>query len=91
MFGKDKIKNAVHCTDLPEDGVLEVCTLLNQTYYAFWALGVRFQYLSNHASAIYAGEEKLIQYFSKPRLFSFLGAILFQDFESITSTKKVEK
>ena len=24
MFGKDKIKNAVHCTDLPEDGLLEV-------------------------------------------------------------------
>lgn len=24
MFGKDKIKNAVHCTDLPEDGVIEV-------------------------------------------------------------------
>ena len=24
MFGKDKIKNAVHCTDLPEDGLIEV-------------------------------------------------------------------
>ena len=24
MFGLDKISNAVHCTDLPEDGVLEV-------------------------------------------------------------------
>lgn len=24
QFGKDKIKNAVHCTDLPEDGLLEV-------------------------------------------------------------------
>lgn len=23
-FGKDKIKNAVHCTDLPDDGLLEV-------------------------------------------------------------------
>lgn len=23
-FGKDRVKNAVHCTDLPEDGVLEV-------------------------------------------------------------------
>ncbi|KAL5004511.1 hypothetical protein ScPMuIL_017967 [Solemya velum] len=23
-FGKDKIKNAIHCTDLPDDGVLEV-------------------------------------------------------------------
>jgi len=22
-FGKNKVKNAVHCTDLPEDGVLE--------------------------------------------------------------------
>ncbi|XP_054870171.1 nucleoside diphosphate kinase 7 isoform X1 [Amphiprion ocellaris] len=30
LYGKDKVKNAVHCTDLPEDGVLEVgdtCTL----------------------------------------------------------------
>ena len=24
MFGKDRVKNGVHCTDLPEDGVLEV-------------------------------------------------------------------
>ncbi|XP_076004744.1 nucleoside diphosphate kinase homolog 7-like [Genypterus blacodes] len=24
LFGKDKVQNAVHCTDLPEDGVLEV-------------------------------------------------------------------
>ncbi len=24
MFGKDRVKNAVHCTDLPEDGILEV-------------------------------------------------------------------
>jgi len=24
LFGKDKVKNAVHCTDLPEDGLLEV-------------------------------------------------------------------
>eukprot|EP00163_Fabomonas_tropica_P011610 TRINITY_DN2237_c0_g4_i11.p1 TRINITY_DN2237_c0_g4~~TRINITY_DN2237_c0_g4_i11.p1 ORF type:complete len:152 (-),score=33.92 TRINITY_DN2237_c0_g4_i11:380-835(-) len=24
LFGSDKIKNAVHCTDLPEDGTLEV-------------------------------------------------------------------
>jgi len=23
-FGKDRIRNAVHCTDLAEDGVLEV-------------------------------------------------------------------
>ncbi|XP_014665953.1 PREDICTED: nucleoside diphosphate kinase 7-like isoform X2 [Priapulus caudatus] len=23
-YGKDKIKNAIHCTDLPEDGILEV-------------------------------------------------------------------
>jgi nucleoside-diphosphate kinase len=23
-FGQDRIKNAVHCTDLPEDGPLEV-------------------------------------------------------------------
>lgn len=28
MFGKDKIKNAVHCSDLPEDGLIEVCTLV---------------------------------------------------------------
>ncbi len=24
LFGSDKVKNAVHCTDLPEDAVLEV-------------------------------------------------------------------
>jgi nucleoside-diphosphate kinase len=24
LFGKDKIKNSVHCTDLPDDGMLEV-------------------------------------------------------------------
>ncbi|MED6282995.1 Nucleoside diphosphate kinase 7 [Characodon lateralis] len=24
LYGKDKVKNAVHCTDLPEDGGLEV-------------------------------------------------------------------
>ncbi len=23
-FGVDRVKNAVHCTDLPEDGALEV-------------------------------------------------------------------
>jgi len=23
-FGVDRVKNAVHCTDLPDDGVLEV-------------------------------------------------------------------
>jgi nucleoside-diphosphate kinase len=23
MFGKDRVRNAVHCTDLPEDGMLE--------------------------------------------------------------------
>lgn len=24
LFGLDKIKNGVHCTDLPEDSILEV-------------------------------------------------------------------
>lgn len=24
IFGKTKVQNAVHCTDLPEDGLLEV-------------------------------------------------------------------
>lgn len=24
LYGKDKVKNAIHCTDLPEDGILEV-------------------------------------------------------------------
>lgn len=27
FFGKDKIHNAVHCTDLPDDSILEVCNL----------------------------------------------------------------
>lgn len=26
LYGKNKVQNAVHCTDLPEDGVLEVST-----------------------------------------------------------------
>jgi nucleoside-diphosphate kinase len=29
QFGVDKVKNAIHATDLPEDGVLEV------SYYSF--------------------------------------------------------
>jgi nucleoside-diphosphate kinase len=24
VFGTDKVRNAVHCTDLPEDGIIEV-------------------------------------------------------------------
>jgi nucleoside-diphosphate kinase len=24
VLGLDRVKNAIHCTDLPEDGVLEV-------------------------------------------------------------------
>ena len=24
QFGKTKVQNAIHCTDLPEDGLLEV-------------------------------------------------------------------
>ncbi|MBN3279249.1 NDK7 kinase, partial [Polyodon spathula] len=24
VFGKNKVQNAVHCTDLPDDGILEV-------------------------------------------------------------------
>lgn len=27
LYGKTKVRNAVHCTDLPEDGVLEVGTV----------------------------------------------------------------
>lgn len=26
LFGEDKVKNAIHCTDLAEDGELEVMT-----------------------------------------------------------------
>lgn len=29
LYGKDKVKNAVHCTDLPEDGILEVGAVTN--------------------------------------------------------------
>ena len=32
-FGKDKIKNAVHCTDLPDDGTLEVSIQINPVGY----------------------------------------------------------
>jgi hypothetical protein len=28
LYGKDKVKNAVHCTDLAEDASLEVIKLL---------------------------------------------------------------
>lgn len=31
LYGKDKVKNAVHCTDLPEDAVLEVGTMCTHT------------------------------------------------------------
>ena len=50
MFGKDKIKNAVHCTDLPEDGLIEVrvivflCLLL-LTCNSCEALTVKFSSL----------------------------------------------
>uniref|UniRef100_A0A8C5N3G3 Nucleoside diphosphate kinase B n=1 Tax=Gouania willdenowi TaxID=441366 RepID=A0A8C5N3G3_GOUWI len=30
LYGKDKVKNAVHCTDLPEDGVLEAVGLTHR-------------------------------------------------------------
>ena len=35
MFGKDKIKNAVHCTDLPDDGVLEVSVCVQLSVHVF--------------------------------------------------------
>ena len=28
QFGKTKVQNAIHCTDLPEDGLLEVISLI---------------------------------------------------------------
>lgn len=35
LYGRDKVKNAIHCTDLPEDGVLEVGgTPLKHTLYS---------------------------------------------------------
>ena len=30
LFGKDRVRNAVHCTDLPEDGVIECDYFFNQ-------------------------------------------------------------
>ena len=33
IFGTDKVKNAVHCTDLPDDGRLEVRIILNAKLY----------------------------------------------------------
>jgi nucleoside-diphosphate kinase len=33
LFGRDKVKNAVHCTDLPEDGILEVEYFFNILQY----------------------------------------------------------
>jgi nucleoside-diphosphate kinase len=29
IYGKDKVKNAVHCTDLNDDGILEVQYFFN--------------------------------------------------------------
>lgn len=29
LFGQDKIKNGIHCTDLPDDGELEVDYFFN--------------------------------------------------------------
>jgi nucleoside-diphosphate kinase len=34
-FGVDKVKNAIHCTDLPEDGRLEVCLTMSQYRQSF--------------------------------------------------------
>lgn len=38
-FGLDKVRNGVHCTDLPEDGILEVSFVfvleLNAKFYPF--------------------------------------------------------
>jgi len=31
-FGIDRVKNAIHCTDLPEDGLLEVEYFFNILY-----------------------------------------------------------
>jgi nucleoside diphosphate kinase len=38
LYGKDKVKNAVHCTDLAEDATLEVkvlffCCILNLSWF----------------------------------------------------------
>ncbi|MBN3299653.1 NDK7 kinase, partial [Amia calva] len=33
LFGKNKIQNAVHCTDLPEDGILEVISSVFMNVY----------------------------------------------------------
>lgn len=31
-FGVDKVKNAVHATDLPEDAILEVCIIFTHLF-----------------------------------------------------------
>jgi hypothetical protein len=41
-FGTDKVKNAVHCTDLVEDGVLEVILCLNLERIFLWNLLKQF-------------------------------------------------
>lgn len=33
LFGVDKVRNAVHCTDLPEDGLLEVCPVIVKDFF----------------------------------------------------------
>jgi nucleoside diphosphate kinase len=40
LFGSDKIKNAVHCTDLPEDAILEVIfEVISKNLLIFVVLG----------------------------------------------------
>lgn len=48
LYGKDKVKNGVHCTDLPEDGILEVgdtCTLRSPH-----TLHIVYLYVSSHST-----------------------------------------
>ena len=38
LYGKDKVKNAVHCTDLAEDASLEVKILTTLLAFQYWSL-----------------------------------------------------
>lgn len=73
MFGKDKIKNAVHCSDLPEDGLIEVRT------HIFW-----FSELmgTNEKGTRSNG---LTTYICLDFFFIISGAVLFQGVGSLSA------
>lgn len=59
-FGIDKIKNAVHCTDLPDDALLEV------SYFNFNGNTIANRIFVTNANYCYSGEPLKRTLFSAP-------------------------